>query len=208
MTQKVVNGFPQYFAYTYLTGKFYGTPTTQSFMAYTDIDLQSQLVGDGIGISLEDSGLISIFRDGAFLHQSQGYDIVGSNVIRVFPGLLDTETIEVKKLTGASGVVSSIPVAPPVSGTSGYVQSMIEATVYTDNSIPSIRALPPIVFGGKTRITAEFLLNEGRVDVYINGYRSSSNDSTWTIINTNTIELSEDFSTVKMKVDIIKQKVG
>lgn len=208
MTQKVVNGFPQYFSYTYLSGAFYGTPVTESVSSHTDINLQSDLQGDSIDILPEESGILSVFRDGVFLHESQGYEIIAPNVVRVFGGLLDTETVEFKKLVGASGVIEQIPVHDPVVSSAGHPHSISEATVYTDGSVAAVNGLEAVVINGKTRITAEFSLNEGRIDVYINGTRSSVNDNIWELVDSDTIELNEDYSSVKMKVDIIKQKVG
>lgn len=208
MTQKIFNGFPQYYAFTTQSGKFYGTPSTQINESHTDINLQSQLIGDSISISIEEIAFLSIYRDGAYLYESQGFDIIAPNIVRVSPGLLDTETVEFKKLIAASGVVEMIPSVPPVAGSEGYVHTINEATVYTDNSIAAVNALPAVTLTGKTRITAEFDLDEGRVDVYINGYRSSINDGSWIFADANTIEFQDDYSAVKMKVDIIKQKVG
>lgn len=208
MSQKIINGFPQYFSYTYLSGKFYGTPATQENEEFTEINTQSQLIGDSIEVTQEEESLVTVFRDGAFLHKDQGYQIVAPNIIRISPGLLDTETLEIKKLVGASGVVENITALPPVSGSGGYSQTIDEASVYTDNSTNPTNALAPTVVGGKTRITSEFTLNEGRVDVYINGFRSSINDGVWVFVNNNTIELNDNYSAVRMKVDIIKQKVG
>ena len=208
MSQKIISGFPQYFAYTYQSGKYYGTPVTQLNELFTDINTQTDLIGDSIEVSSEESNLITIVRDGSFLHESQGYEVIGSNIIRVIPGLLDTETVEVKKLIAVSGVLETIPVEPPSAGNSGYAQTISEATVYTDGSVPSVNALPAITIANKTRITTEFLLNGGRFDVYINGSRSSINDGTWVLADSNTIEFNDDYSAVRMKVDIIKQKVG
>lgn len=208
MTQKVANGFPQFYAFTSQSGKFFGTPTTQALEAYTDINLQNQLVGDSISILAEELPLLTVFRDGSYLHESQGFELIAPNLVRVFPGLLDTETIEFKKLVAASGVITTIPEVPPTPDSNGYVQTIQEATIYTDNFIPAIHALPPIVLAGKTRITTEFLINTGRIDVHINGKRVSVNDGIWSIVDVNTIELNDDYSAVRMKVDIIKQKVG
>ena len=208
MTQKVFNGFPQYYAFTTQSGKFYGTPVTQADETFTDINLQSQLIGDSISILINEAPLLTVYRDGAFLHESQGFEIIAPNIVRISPGLLDTETVEFRKLIAASGVVEMIPAVPPVVGNEGYVHTINEATVYTDNSVAPINALPAVTLASKTRITAEFDLDEGRIDVYINGFRSSINDGVWILVDLNTIELQDDYSATKMKVDIIKQKVG
>lgn len=207
MTQKVVNGFPQYFSYTYLAGKYFGTPLTQTGEEYTDVNLQSDLIGDSITVDHIEAPLLTIIRDGAFLHEDQGYEIIAANTIRIFPGLLENETVEFKKLVGASGVVEVIPTVPPVTAT-GYNQTITEATVYTDNSLSPVNAFAAIVLAGKTRISTQFPLNEGRVDVYINGTRSSKNDGVWVLADATTIEFNDNYSAVRMKVDIIKQKVG
>ena len=208
MTQKVFNGFPQYYAFTTQSGKFYGTPVTQAFEESTDINLQSQLVGDSISITIDELPLLTVYRDGAYLHESQGFEVIAPNVVRISPGLLDTETVEFKKLIAASGVVEMIPPVPPVVDDSGYEHTIQEATAYTDNSVAAVNAFAPVTLAGKTRITTEFTLDEGRIDVYINGGRSSVNDGVWILADSNTIELQDDYSAVKMKVDIIKQKVG
>ena len=208
MSQRIINGFTQYFSYTYLSGKFYGTPTTQVNEDFTDVNTQADLIGDSIQIDEEDEGVISAYRDGAFLHVGQGFEIIAPNVVRITPGLLDTETFEIKKLVGASGVVENIPVVPPTPGAGGYNQTINEASVYTDSSATPINAFAPVVVAGKTRITPEFTLNEGKVDVFINGFRVSVNDGVWTFADSDTIELNDNYSATRMKVDIIKQKVG
>ncbi len=208
MSQRIINGFPQYFSYTYLSGKFYGTPTTQVNEDFTDVNTQSDLIGDSIQIDEEDEGIILAYRDGAFLHVGQGFEIIAPNTVRITPGLLDTETFEIKKLVGASGVIENIPVVPPVPGSGGYNQTINEASVYTDSSATPINAFAPVVVSGKTRITPEFTLNEGKVDVFINGFRVSINDGVWSFADTDTIELNDNYSAIRMKVDIIKQKVG
>ena len=208
MTQKIINGFPQYFSYTYLSGKYFGTEITEANQDYTEINLETELIGDSIALDNTESHLVTIVRDGAVLLESHGYEITSNNVIKIFPGLLRNETIEIKKLVGASGVVENITVVPPIGGSAGQPQVINEATIYTDNSETPANALGAILLAGKTRLTTHFFLNEGRIDVYINGFRSSINDGIWTLVDTNTIELDDDYSTVKMKVDIVKQKVG
>jgi hypothetical protein len=208
MTQKVFNGFPQYFSYTYQTGKFFGSAITQANEALTIINLQSDLIGDSITLDINDIGLITVIRDGAVLLEDQGFELVGPNTIAVWPGLLETEVLQIKKLVAASGIVEIIPVVPPVTGSGGYPQDIIEATVYTDNFKPAINAFPATLFAAKTRITTQFFLNEGRIDLYLNNTRVSINDGIWEIIDSTTIELNDDYSATRMKVDIIKQKVG
>ena len=208
MTQKVVNGFPQFHDFTYLTGSYIGTLADQSVQTHKDINLQTDLVGDSITITSDEGNILLVMRDGAYLHKDQGYDIIAPNIVRLFKGLLAGEEVEFKKLTGTSGVVTVIPTAPVASGTDGYTQTIIEATVYTNDSVPPIHAFSPIVNAGKTRISTQFQINVGKVDIYINGTRSSINDGVWTLVDPTTIELNDDYSTVKMKVDIVKQIVG
>lgn len=208
MTQKIVNGFPQFHEITYLTGSYIGTPSDQLVQTHKDINLQTDLVGDSISITQAEGGILSVIRDGAYLHKDQGYDIIAPNIVRLFQGLLAGEEVEFKKLAGASGVVTVIPTVPPVTSGDGYEQTISEATVYTDDSVPAVLAFSPTLNAGKTRISTQFPLNVGKVDVYINGTRSSINDGIWTLVDPTTIELNDDYSTVKMKVDIVKQIVG
>ena len=208
MTQKIINGFPQFHEITHLSGSYFGTALDQTNQDHTDINLQSGLVGDSITITEQEAGILSVYRDGAYLHKDQGYDIIAPNIVRIFRGLLNGEEVEFKKLAGASGLVTIIPTVPPVLGSSGYDQTIEEATVYTDDSIPAINAYSPIVNAGRTRLSTHFNINAGKIDVYINGTRSSINDGVWTFVDSTTIELNDDYSSVKMKVDIIKQIVG
>jgi hypothetical protein len=208
MSQKIFNGFPQYFSYTYQTGKYFGTLATQVQESFTDVNLQSELIGDSITLEANETGVVSIVRDGAVLLEDQGWELIAPNIVRIFPGLLDSEVVEFKKLVGASGVIETIPVVPPAPGPGGYPQNVIEATVYTDAFKPAVNAFEAIVLSSKTRITAQFLLDEGRIDVYINNTRVSANDNIWTLVDNTTIELDDDYSATRMKVDIIRQKVG
>lgn len=208
MSQKIYNGFPQFFSFTYLSGKFYGNLLTQAEESFTDINIQSQLVGDAITIDQSDVNLLHVVRDGSFLHLDQGFEVIEPNVVRIWPGLLSTEVVEFKKLVGASGVVQNIPTVDPVNNPDGYSQTITEATVYTDMSKVAINAFEAILFEGKTRITPHFDLNDGRIDVYINSQRVSINDGVWSIVDPTTIELNDNYSAVRMKVDIIKQRVG
>jgi hypothetical protein len=209
MTQKIVGGFPQYYALTHLVSKFYGDNTTQVNQDHTDIDLLNPpLGGDPITVTEVDINLLSVTRDGATLYVDQGFDIIAPNVLRLFPGLLNNETVEFRKLVGASGVIETIPSIPPTAGAGGYPQTIVEATVYTDNSIVAVNAFAPIVIVGKTRISTHFAINEGKLDVFINGSRVSVNDGIWSLVDSTTIELNDDYSAIKMKVDIVKQKVG
>lgn len=208
MSQKVFNGFPQYFAYTYLTGKFHGNNLTQAQESHTDINLQSELVGDSILMESNELGLLTVIRDGATLLDDQGWELISPNTVRIWPGLLETETLQFKKLVGASGVIETISTVPPVAGTGGYPTQVVEATVYTDGFNTPINSFPAIVLAGKTRISTHFFLDEGRVDVYLNNTRVSINDGIWTIADNTTIELDDDYSATRMKVDIIRQKVG
>jgi hypothetical protein len=210
MTQKIINGFPQFFSFTYLSGKYSGTSATESLESHTEIDLQHDLAGDSIRITEEDINLLTVVRDGAILLYDEGFEISGTNKIKIYPGLLENEVIQFKKFIGISGVVESpIDTFPPSEGL-GYDQLIQEATVYTDNSQPSINssgvALDPE--GQKTRINTSFSLSDGRVDVYINSSRVSVNDGIWSIFGDNTIELNDDYSETRMKVDIVKQRVG
>lgn len=208
MTQKIVNGFPQFHQITYLSGNYFGTATTQSLQDHTDINLQTDLIGDSITITTEEANILTVIRDGINLHKDQGYDVIAPNIVRIFKGLLNTEEVTFKKLVAASGVVTVIPTVPPVTGTNGYAQTVFEATVYTDDSIPAINAFSPLVNAGKTRLSTHFSIDAGKIDIYINGNRSSVNDGIWTLVDATTIELDDDYSSVKMKVDIIKQIVG
>lgn len=208
MSQKIFNGFPQYFSYTYLVGKFFGNTTTQAQESHTDINLQNELVGDILTMENNEVGLLTVIRDGATLIDDQGWELISPNTIRIWPGLLSTETLQFKKLVGVSGIIEAIPSVPPTSNPSGYPTEIIEATVYTDNFKPSINAFSAITLAGKTRISTQFLLDEGRVDVYINSTRVSLNDGIWIMADNTTIELDDDYSATRMKVDIIRQKVG
>jgi hypothetical protein len=208
MSQKIVNGFPQFYALTHLVSEFYGTALTQLSQDHTDVDLQAPQYGDQISVDVLDIGLLTVTRDGATLYLDQGFEIVAPNVLRVFPGLLDGETLQFKKLVGASGLIETIPTVPPVPGSGGYAQEILEATIYTDDSVAAINAFSPVLLAGKTRISTHFALNEGKIDVFLNGSRVSVNDGIWFFADSTTIELDDNYSTTKMKVDITRQKVG
>lgn len=208
MSQKVFNGFPQYFSYTYQAGKFFGTLANQVQESFIDVNLQSELIGDSMTLEASETDVLTIVRDGIVILEDQGWELIAPNIVRIFPGLLSYEVLQFKKLVGASGVVESIPIIPPVPSSGGYPQTVTEATVYTDAFKPAINAFEAIVISSKTRITAQFFLDEGRIDVYINSTRVSANDGIWTLVDNATIELNDDYSATRMKVDIIRQKVG
>lgn len=206
--QSIVNGFPQFQDFTYLKSKYYGTTATQAFKPHTDINVQSGTVGDSIQVDSDTVGLLTIVRDGAVLMVEEGFELIAPNVVRLYPGLLATESIEFKFLTGVSGVLNYIPVAPPVPSSDGYDQTVTEALVFTDNSELPVGAFPPTVVASKTRITTQFEIDAGRLDVYLNGRRAGAHSGLWSIIDQNTIELNDDYSTVKMQVEIVKHIVG
>lgn len=208
MTQQVVNGFPQFHSFTWKRSKFHGNAGTQLDQTKTDIDIQSGTIGDSIQVDVDTLPLLTVQRDGAFLHPDQGYELVSANTIRVVPGLLDGETVEFLFFTGVSGVLDYIPVAPTVPGVDGYDQTLSEAIVFTDNSQLPINAYAPSLTLGKTRITTHFEIDAGRIDVYINGGRAGIHSGIWTFIDANTIELNDDFSSLATKVEIVKQIVG
>lgn len=209
MSQKIVNGFPQFYSLTHLVSKFFGTGATQLSQDHTDIDLLNPPVGgDPITVTEDDIGLLSVTRDGATLYLDQGFEIIAPNTLRVFPGLLNGETVEFRKLVGASGVIETIPTVPPVPGSGGYAQEILEASAYTDDSTPAVNAFSPVLLAGRTRISTHFVINEGKIDVYLNGARVSVNDGVWSFVDSTTIELDDNYSTTRMKVDITRQKVG
>lgn len=208
MTQKIVNGFPQFTSFSYLYSKFHGTAGTQVNQTKTDIDLVTDTVGDQIPLTEENIRLLSLVRDGATLILDQGFELIAENKIRVVPGLLQGEVLEFKFFTGVDGVLETIPVAPPVEGDQGYPQTTTESTVYTDGSGVEVNCFPAFNFDGRTRVTTHFDLNEGRVDVYLNGSRIGEVSGIWSFIDVNTIELNDDYLSTKMKVDVVKQIVG
>lgn len=206
--QSIVKGFPQFQDFTYLNSKYYGTTATQAVKTHTDVNVQSGTVGDPIQVDSDTVGLLTVVRDGAVLMVEEGFEIIAPNVLRLYPGLLATESVEFKFLTGVSGVLNYIPVAPPVPSADGYDQTVSEALVYTDNSQLPVGAFPPTLVAGKTRITTQFEIDAGRLDIYINGRRAGAHSGVWSIIDQNTIELNDNYSTVTMQVEIVKQIVG
>ena len=207
MTQKIINGFPQYFSYTYLNGKYYGTEITEANELHTDINLQFDLVGDSITVKEEEIELLTIMRDGSILLDNQGFQFIAENQIRVIPGLLENEVVQIKKFVGVSGAVETVQVLPPIQP-QGYPQLVQEATFYTDNSTLPVNGVAAVVYEGKTRLITSFVIDEGRTDVYINSSRVSVNDGIWSFIDSNTIELNDDYSSTRMKVDVVNQRVG
>ncbi len=208
MSQKIVNGFPQFTSFTYLKSKFFGTPLTQADQEKTDINLVTETTGDQIPLVEDTIHLLTVVRNGATLIVEQGFELVSENIIRVVPGLLQTETLEFRFFTGVDGVVETIPVAPPVPGVEGYPQTTTEGFCFTDGSGTEVNCFPATVLVGRTRISTQFDLDEGRIDVYINGNRIGVHSGIWTLIDINTIELDDDYSSDKMKVEIVKQIVG
>jgi hypothetical protein len=208
MTQKVVNGFLQFHHYTWLKSKFVGTLATQLANIKTDIDLVNDTTGDSITVDAQDVNLLRVVRDGASLIESQGYSIIAPNQVRLTPSLLQNETVEFYFFTAASGVIETIPVVPPTPGVEGYSQTLSEALVWTDGSSSEVGAFAPVVLGGKTQITTHFDIDAGRIDVYINGTRVGIHSGVWIVVDQDTIELDDDYSSTNMKVEIVKQIVG
>lgn len=208
MTQKVVNGFPQYFDFIYLRSKFHGSAATQADQTKTDIDLVNDVIGDPITVDAQNLNLLQVQRDGAFLHPDQGFELIAPNQVRVTPGLLVGEVVEFLMFTGQSGVINQIPTIDPAPGPDGVDQTLREACVYTDGSQSEINAFPASLSGGVTRITTHFDTDIGRTDVYFNGIRVSENSGAWTRVDENTIDLNDDYSATKMKVEIVNNLVG
>ena len=208
MTQKIINGFPQYQDYTWKRAKFHGTSFTQIDRQKTDINLQLDVIGDPIQVNENTISLLHVYRDGVWLHPDQGFELIGENTIRISPGLLMSESIEFMFFTGASGVLNYIPVAPPVPSEDGYNQTVFEAIAFTNNEHPTVNAFAPTLINGKTRLTFHFPITQGRIDVYLNGTRAGQHSGLWTIIDDTTIELNDDYSAETMKVELVKQIVG
>lgn len=205
--QKIINGFPQFFDYTYLKSIYSGTLATQVQKTHTDINTLTGCIGDKINLKESNIHLLTIIRDGAALIEDEGFELIAENLIRVTPGLLQDEVIELKLFTGIDGSVTSIQSIPPATPDVGYPQTVQEATVWTDNSQSSVNAYAPTVYAGRTRIKTHFDL-VGRIDIYVNSRRIGKNAGLWSQIDNNTIDLNDDYSTSNMLVEIVKQVVG
>jgi hypothetical protein len=140
MTQKITNGFPQYFSFTYLNGKYDGTASTEAAEDYTDINLQSDLIGDSITATEDEIELLTVMRDGAILLDGQGFEFIGTNQIRITPGLLENETVQIKKFTGVSGLIETVPVMPPV-GSVGSSQTIQETDISQEVDVSGLSKL-------------------------------------------------------------------
>jgi hypothetical protein len=208
MSQKVVNGFLQSHNYTWLKSKFIGTLATQNSQIKTDIDLVNDTIGEAMTLVAADTNLLRVVRDGAVLIESQGYELTAPNQIRITPGILQSEVIEFSLFTGVSGVIETIPSLPPAPGGSGYDQQTYEALVWSDGSQIEVNAFAATVVVGKTRITTHFDIDEGRVDVFINGTRVGIHSGVWSVVDQDTIELDDDYSSTNMKIEIVKNIVG
>lgn len=208
MLQKIINGFPQYYDLTYQRSYYVGTLATQIQKQKTDINLLTDCIGDQIHIDEDSLNLLSIVRDGASLIPGQGFELIAENTIRVSPGLLNGETLELKKLTGSNAILESIPTVPPIVTSDGFDQTTIEAIIWTDGSESNHNANPAIVVDGKTRVSTLFSLDAGKVDIFINGKRYGKYAGVWSFVDSNTVELDNDYSTTKMYVEIVKQVVG
>lgn len=208
MTQRVLNGFPQYFDFIYLRSKYFGTPVTQADQTKTDIDLVNDTLGDTITVDAQNLPLLQVLRDGAFLHPDQGYELIAPNQIRVTPGLLAGEVLEFLMFTGQSGAIQVIPTVDPQPGPDGIDHTINEAVLFTDGSGTESAAFPATLASGLTRIVTFFDLDVGRTDVYFNGTRLSATAGQYTLVNSTTIDLDDDYSAVKGRVEIVNQRVG
>lgn len=213
MPIQIINGFPQYFEIGHEYGRFYGNIITQENGTYTDIDLQSDLVGDAILFDIPEVQLMSITRDGAVLLNDAGYEIISSNVVRLTPQLLDGEIVEFKKLTAVADI-GNIPVNPVPGAPLAIEKTHTNAVSWTDASGASINAYPAFLDTGKTRIRTHFTFSSDEIEVYINGQFISSallnslNQAFWTIVDIDTIELDGDYSSMQTSVQIIKKTYG
>lgn len=213
MPVQVINGFPQYFEYGHQYSRFYGNAVTQAATAYTDIDLQSDTLGDVMTFDTPDVQLMTIVRDGATLLNDAGYEIIAPNVVRLTPGLIDGEIVEFKKLR-AIAEVGNIPVDPTPGAPIVVEKTQTNAIAWTDSSGANINAYPAFLDSGKTRIRTQFVFDPDEIEVYINGQfiseamLNASNQPVWIIIDQDTIELDADYSAMKTSIQIIKKTYG
>lgn len=208
MTQRILNGFPQYFDFIYLRSKYFGNSITQADQTKTDIDLVNDTLGDVIVVDAQNLPLLQVLRDGAFLHPDQGFELIAPNQIRVTPGLLNGEVLEFMMFTGQSGAINVIPTVDPAPGPDGIDHTLNEAVLFTDGSGTETAAFPATLAGGVTRIVTFFDLDVGRTDVYFNGTRLSTASNQYTLVNSTTIDLDDDYSSVRGEVVIVNQRVG
>lgn len=213
MPVQVINGFPQYFEYGHLYSRFYGNALTQASQQYTDIDLQSDTIGDAMTFNVPEVQLMTIIRDGATLLNDAGYEIISPNVVRLTPGLNDGEIVEFKKLH-AVAEIGNIPVDPTPGAPIVVEKTQTNSICWTDASGANINAYPAFLESGKTRIRTQFVFDPEEIEVYINGQYISEamlnalSQPVWIVIDQDTIELDGDYSAMTTSVQIIKKTYG
>lgn len=213
MPVQVINGFPQYFEYGHLYARFYGNAITQASQQYTDVDLQTDTIGDVMTFDNPDVQLMTIIRDGATLLNDAGYEIIAPNVVRITPGLLDGEIVEFKKLR-AVAEIGNIPVDPTPGAPIVVEKTQTNAVNWTDSSGANINSYPAFLNAGNTRIRTHFVFDPDEIEVYINGQfisesmLNSLSQPFWTVVDVDTIELDGDYSAMKTSVQIIKKTYG
>jgi len=213
MPVQVINGFPQYFEIGHTYSRFYGNAITQASQAYTDIDLQTDTIGDAMMFDIPEVQLMTIVRDGATLLNDAGYSIVSPNVVRLVPGLLDGEIVEFKKLH-AVAEIGNIPVDPTPGAPIVVEKTSTEAVCWTDGSGADINSYPAFLEVGKTRIRTHFTFDPEEIEIFVNGQYTSgsmlngSAQPVWTVVDVDTIELDGDYSTMKTSIQITKKTYG
>ncbi len=206
MAVRVINGFPQHFDYSLLSSSYSGTIATAR-AASNIIDLSRDCIGDIILVSEKDRGQLTVIRDGAVLLEGAGYQWVAENTLQVSPGLLSSEKILFKFMTGSGMPSQKIEIKDPIQTASKIRIRKIKAIVQTDNAVPPSGANAPYVEAGRTRIKTNFELTD--FDVFINGEMVTEENSDnfgipyWRKVESDILELNTNYSTTPMQVLII-----
>ena len=210
MPIQIINGFPQYYELGYSYSRFRGSIVTEQSAAYSDIDLMNDTIGNPIPLIEEETYLLSIVRDGATLIETEGYEFISENVIRVIPGLLTGETLVFKKLY-AKGEIGPIPKIATEHQAVVVSKETISGVAWTDDDNLNINITDVTLFGGKTRVRTDFEFTADQIEVYLNGQFIApemvnvSGVPLWKVVGSDTIELDGDYSNIRLGIQIVKK---
>jgi hypothetical protein len=205
MPIQIINGFPQFYEMGYSYGIINGKDGSE-YLEYQDIDITKDLEGDSITCSESETHLLIVNRSGSILSSGSGFSLIADNIIRIYPNLLPTEFLEIKKLH-ATADIGNIPVTYVLPEQLTLKIKEDVALCWTDNSQSNSFCHAAFVLNGKTTIRTTFVFDINNVEVFINGTRVNKQLGVWKVVDENQIELDGNYSSINTSVEIVNKTV-
>ena len=205
MPIQIINGFPQFYEMGYSCGIINGKDGVD-YSAHQDIDISKDLEGDAITCSESETHLLIVNRSGSVLSSGSGFSLIADNIIRIYPNLLPTEFLEVKKLHAIADI-GNIPVTYVLPEPLVMKVKEDAALCWTSNNGSNSYCHAAFLIDGKTNIRTTFSFDVGNVEVFINGNKVNKQLGVWKVVDANQIELDGDYSSINASVEIINKTV-